>query len=98
GNIAPELYDDLPGVMKEMHTWMRTTSPKPQPALCLGATLAFMAAAIGRKVQLQHWGVRPNVYVLAIAHSGAGKERPLSAITVVSRRHFFSVAPDWRHV
>jgi hypothetical protein len=79
GNIAPELYDDLPGVMKEMHTWMRTTSPKPQPALCLGATLAFMAAAIGRKVQLQHWGVRPNIYVFGVAHSGAGKERPLSA-------------------
>jgi hypothetical protein len=78
-NIAPALYDDLPGVMKEIHTWMCETSPKPQPVLCLGSTLAFMAAAIGRKVQLQHWGVRPNIYVFGVAYSGAGKERSLSA-------------------
>jgi hypothetical protein len=79
GNIAPALYADLPGVMQAIHTWMIETSPKPQPALCLGATLAFMAAAIGRKVQLQHWGTRPNIYVFGVGHSGAGKERPLSA-------------------
>jgi hypothetical protein len=79
GNIAPHLYAHLPGVMKEIHGWMVATSPKPQPALCLGATLSFMAAAVGRKVQLQHWGTRPNVYILGVAHSGAGKERPLSA-------------------
>jgi len=80
GNIPCELYAELPGVMGEIHNFINATSPKPQPALNLGATLAFMAAAIGRRVQLQHWGVRPNIYVIGIAHSGAGKERALSAI------------------
>lgn len=85
GNIAPHLHADLPGVMKQIHDWMCATSPKPQPALNLGATLTFMAAAIGRKVQLQHWGTRPNIYVFGVAHSGAGKERSLSAIKQMAK-------------
>ena len=85
GNIPSALYADLPGVMGEIHSFINETSAKPQPALNLGATLAFMASAIGRKVQLQTWGVRPNIYVLGIGYSGAGKERPLSAIKQMAR-------------
>jgi len=73
------LYADLPGVMHDMHHYICATSAKPQPALNLGAVLAFMGAAIGRKVKLQNWGLRPNVYILGVAHSGSGKERALSA-------------------
>ena len=85
GNIAPALYADLPGALGIMHEWICATSPKPQPALALGAVLAFAAAAIGQRVQLQRWGTRPNIYVLAIAHSGAGKERPQSACKQMAR-------------
>jgi hypothetical protein len=85
GNIPPALYADLPGVLGEITEFMNATSVKPQPALNLGAALAFMAAAIGRKVQLQGWLTRPNIYVLGIAHSGAGKERPLSAIKQMAK-------------
>jgi hypothetical protein len=85
GNIPASLYADLPDVMGEMHAFINDTSAKPQPALNLGATLAFMASAIGRKVQLQTWGIRPNIYALGIGYSGAGKERPLSAIKQMAR-------------
>lgn len=85
GNIHPELYTDLPGALGLMHRWMVATAPKPQPALALGAALAFCAAAIGQRVQLQHWTTRPNVYVLGVAHSGAGKDRPLSACKQMAR-------------
>ena len=54
-------------------------------AAALGAALAFSASAIGQRVQLQRWGTRPNVYVLAVAHSGAGKERPQSACKMMAR-------------
>jgi hypothetical protein len=85
GNIPAPLYAGLPGVMQEMHDYINATSPKPQPALNLGAVLAFMAAAIGQRVQLQYWETRPNIYVLGVAHSGAGKERALSAIKQMAR-------------
>lgn len=85
GNIDPRLYADLPGVMGEIHAYINRTSPKPQPTLNLGATLAFMASAIGQRVKLQSWGTRPNVYILGVAHSGAGKERALSAIKQMAK-------------
>ena len=85
GNIAPALYTDLSGALGVMHDWILATSPKPQPALALGAALAFSASVIGQRVQLQRWGTRPNIYVLAVAHSGAGKERPQSACKQMAR-------------
>ena len=85
GNIAPALYADLPGALGIMHEWICATAPKPQPALALGAAMAFSAAAIGQRVQMQRWGTRPNIYVLAIAHSGAGKDRPLTACKQMAR-------------
>lgn len=85
GNIPPQLYAELPGVLRLMHDYINATSPKPQPALNLGASLAFMAAAIGQRVQLQYWETRPNIYVLGVAHSGAGKERALSACKQMAR-------------
>jgi hypothetical protein len=84
-NIDPSLYADLPGALGLMHKWICDTAPKPQPALTLGAVLAFAASAIGQRVQLQGSGIRPNIYVLAIGHSGAGKERPRAAIKQLAR-------------
>lgn len=78
-NIPPHLYVNLPPVMKDMHEFICGTAVKPQPALALASVLTFFGAAIGRKAELQDYGVRPNIYALAIAHSGAGKERLLSA-------------------
>ncbi len=78
-NIPPALYANLPGVMADMHAYIVGTSPKPQPALALASTLAFFGAAIGRKAELAVFGTRGNIYALAVAHSGAGKDRCLTA-------------------
>jgi len=79
-NISPSLYSNLPGVMRDMHNFIVATSPKPQPALALASVLTFFGSAIGRKAELEVSGVRANIYALAVAHSGAGKERLLSAV------------------
>lgn len=78
-NIAPALYAALPGVMRDMHDYIVATAVKAQPALALASVLTFFGAAIGRKAELDSMGVRANIYALAVAHSGAGKERLLSA-------------------
>ena len=82
-NIPPALYGNLPGVMRDMHEFTVATSVKPQPSLALAATLTFFGAAIGRKAELAVYGTRANIYALAVAHSGAGKERQLSAVKEV---------------
>lgn len=79
GNIPASLYSDLPGILGRIHQWMLDTAKKPQPSLALGASLAFCAAAIGRKVKLQSWDTQPNIYALGVARSGAGKDRPMKA-------------------
>ena len=85
GNIPPQLYASLPGVMRDMHEYIVGTSFKPQPALALAGVLGFFAAAIGRKAELTGYGTRPNIYCLCVAYSGAGKERILSAIKDVAQ-------------
>jgi Protein of unknown function (DUF3987) len=79
-NITPDLYSDLPGALAMILNYIMETSVKPQPALALGASLAFGATVVGQRVKLQQFGIRPNIYVLSIAHSGAGKDRPQKAL------------------
>lgn len=85
GNIPPHLYTNLPGALGLMFEWIMATSPKPQPALVLGACLAFSASVIGQRVKVQKWGTRPNIYIVGIAPSGAGKQRGLSAVKVLAK-------------
>ena len=49
------------------------TAPSPQPELALGAALVALGTVVGRKVRTQS-GLRSNLYVLAHAPTGAGKE------------------------
>lgn len=79
-NIAPHLYAGLPSIMRAIHEHILLGAAKPQPALTLASTLTLMAAAIGRKAELDGWGTRANIYALAVAHSGAGKERLMSGV------------------
>lgn len=77
--------DDLlrvPGLVGELAKWINDTSPKQQPRLALGASIAAVGAIIGRKARLPS-GLRSNVYVLGIAESGTGKERAREAIRQV---------------
>lgn len=84
-NISPALYEDLPGVLGAFHKFILATSPKPQPVLALGAALSFCATVIGQRVKLESFGVRPNIYVLAVGVSGSGKDRPMSACKQVAQ-------------
>ena len=83
--VAPEMPAELldcPGMIGELAKWINETSPKPQPVLALGASIAAVATVIGRKVRLES-GLRPNLYVLGVAPTGAGKERARQAIRSV---------------
>lgn len=79
-SFPSELLERLPGALGMLYEYTVSTALKPQPVLALGAALAGLAAVIGRKVELMPYGARPNIYVMGIAHSGAGKEHPIRTL------------------
>lgn len=62
-----------PGAVGMMCDWINASAIKPQPILALAASLTAFGAVVGRRVATQT-DLRPNLYSLGIAGSGAGKE------------------------
>lgn len=72
----------VPGLVGDLASWIVKSSPKQQPILALGASIASMSTILGRKVQLKN-GLRPNIYVLGVGETGCGKERARQCIKMV---------------
>lgn len=75
----PEHLFDVPGLVGELHRYIVASAPKPQPILALGAAVCAIGTLVGRKVEAED-GTRTNIYVAALAETGAGKEWPRKAI------------------
>jgi hypothetical protein len=75
----PRHFFDVPGLLGELVRYTLASTAKPQPVLALGGALCAIGVLAGRRVQ-SPTGVRTNVYVAALAETGAGKEGPRSAI------------------
>jgi hypothetical protein len=70
--------DDLlrvPGFVDEVMTYKLQTAPYPERTLAFGGALALQSLLAGRKVR-DAADNRTNLYVLALANSGAGKDYP----------------------
>lgn len=72
--LPVEVYDKLPGVLKEIFEYNIATSMYPQEEIALAGALALVSVLTGRKVK-DSYKTRSNLYVVAIAESGAGKDR-----------------------
>lgn len=74
------LHDFPPGLVGKLARWIVDTSRRPQPVLALGAALTIVGTAAG-----QHFygptGAGTHLYVLGLAPTGSGKDRPLKACT-----------------
>lgn len=58
--------------------WINDGAPKPLPALAIGAALTTISVVIGRQYETPREGAT-SLYVLCLADSGSGKNRPLGA-------------------
>lgn len=65
-----------PGALGRMVEWMVATAVSPQPLLSLGAALCAYGTAMGRRYKLDGPDTRSNIYVIALADSGGGKDHP----------------------
>ncbi|RYU56297.1 DUF3987 domain-containing protein [Methylolobus aquaticus] len=81
----PVGWDDVGGVIAEMMALMVSTAKRPQPVLALGASLCAVGALMGRKYRTET-NIRSNLYVVAIAESGAGKNHSRLVINELFRR------------
>lgn len=65
----------VPGFMNQVIDHCLKTAPYPSPTLAFCGALALQALLAGRKIR-DAGGIRTNLYILALAHSGAGKDWP----------------------
>ena len=93
---GPELpgiiMDGLDGFLGEFVAYATRTARSPQPFLALGAAIAAVGAAAGRRYRTPT-DIRTNPMILALAGSGGGKERPRAVLA-----DLFSVAGLDRYV
>ena len=81
----PTGWDQVGGVIGDMMHLMAATAKRPQPVLALGASLCAIGALMGRKYRTES-NLRSNLYVVAIAESGAGKNHSRVVINELFRK------------
>lgn len=75
----PDHLTRVPGLVGGVTDWIVDTARRPQRGLALGAALALVGTAAGRKVA-GPTDSGTHLYVLALARTGAGKDHPLKCI------------------
>ena len=63
------------GFIGQVARYTLATSDEPQPILALGGAMCLLSVLTGRKIRNRR-NNRTNIFVLALAPSGAGKDRP----------------------
>jgi len=74
GTLPVELLR-VPGFVSEVMDYCLATAPYPNVAMAFAGALALQAILAGRKVR-DPGDNRTNIYLLGLAHSSAGKDRP----------------------
>jgi len=74
GTVPVELLR-APGFVSAVMDFTLQTAPYPNPALAFCGAMALQSFLCGRIVR-DEANVRSNIYLLGLAHSAAGKERP----------------------
>lgn len=62
------------GVLQDMVDWIVSSAEQPSRELALAAVLPFLGTLMGRRYSTSNRGTRANLYTVALAESGFGKE------------------------
>jgi len=76
---ADEIIASAGNLLAEIVDWMTSTAIYPQPFLALAAAITAIATCAGRRFS-GPMDVRTNIYCIAIAASGSGKEHQLTCL------------------
>ncbi|MDR7037432.1 hypothetical protein J2X36_002179 [Methylobacterium sp. BE186] len=70
----------VPGLVGEIADWIEATSPKPIRLFAVAAALVTVGTLVGRRAYCGTPRSGAHLYVMTIAGTGAGKERPQEAV------------------
>ncbi len=73
--LLPESLLRVPGLIAEVMDYTLDTAPYPNPVLAFAGALGLQGFLAGRKVR-DSANNRTNLYLLALANSGTGKDHP----------------------
>ncbi len=68
------------GLVEDLIDWIVSSAEQPCRALALAAVLPFVASLCGPRYSTTNRDTRPNIYTVALADSGFGKEHARSQI------------------
>jgi len=77
GDINPL---NIPGLIGDTVRWIVATADQPRPDIALLNTISFAGAVFGRRYESPR-RTRSNIYMVATADTGAGKNHPRQMIT-----------------
>jgi hypothetical protein len=75
----PERLLRVPGFLGEFSEYINRRAVKRQPVISLAAAIAALGTLAGRKVE-GVTGLRTNFYILGVAESGDGKDKPREVV------------------
>lgn len=79
----PEGMTHIPGFIDEFVEWSMSSAPHPNRILEFCGALAFLSYIVGRKVTSDR-NTLPNIYLIALADSGTGKDHPRKVNTAAA--------------
>lgn len=92
--VIPEELLSVPGFINDLMNYTLRTAYYPNKALAFAGALAMLAHLTGRRFKDQR-GSRFNIYLLALAKSGVGKEHPRGTnIDLATQMAFISELGD----
>ena len=82
---APESFMPCRGLIHDIAMHILATSITPQPLMAMAAATCLVSVLCGRKYRT--WtNARPNIYMVALAGSGSGKEHPRQVVKEIMSR------------
>lgn len=76
----PVEHLQVPGLVGRIADWIEATSPKPIRLFAVASALVAVGTLVGRRVYCGTPRSGAHLYVMTIAGTGAGKERPQEAV------------------
>jgi len=70
----PHEWFQSPSLVGRVTRWINATSQQPQPTFALLNTLCMFGAIFGRRYAMAHLNTRCNIFSIAVAKAGAGKD------------------------
>lgn len=70
----PSEWFDSPSLVGRVTRWINATAQQPQPTFALMNTLCMFGAIFGRRYAMAHLNTRCNLFAIAVAKPGAGKD------------------------